>query len=319
VSCPNCGGTGFYRAEIEGYRCPRCGGSGELVTGSAPSTEPVTHQTEEVRTPVVSEGTAVLPDSNGNPVRLHIDWQGDIYLTIGDWSRDGANTARFCGPGGDGAYALGTKRALRQLFAAMLEDAACKGRPALSFEDQSGDPASQLPVQTEQPEVRTPVIENGAPKALKWTGDNIEEVFAFMSPTEPVHVNQLSPISFLNADSLIGMWTERGLEVAEIGDWLVRDGPGRFHPSKSAPEDQSDAQAEQLPVQPNASPSTVREQADVLDENRILRSALDEILGNLEAWHEQTRNGELATTLWAYIEMARAALSTTGSDSEVRP
>jgi hypothetical protein len=39
--------------------------------------------------------------------------------------------------------------------------------------------------------------------AIRWTGDNIIEVMAFMAPQEPVYVNNLSHVKFTNADDLV--------------------------------------------------------------------------------------------------------------------
>jgi hypothetical protein len=63
---------------------------------------------------------------------------------------------------------------------------------------------------------------------IQWTGDNIDAVMAFMRPTEPVHVNSLSHMRFTNADDLVGLWTPKGLEVANKGDWIVRGNDGEL-------------------------------------------------------------------------------------------
>lgn len=62
--------------------------------------------------------------------------------------------------------------------------------------------------------------------AILWTGENIVEVFAFMHPTKPIYVNDLSHMNFTNADDLIGIQTDTGLAVAFKGDWITRDDMG---------------------------------------------------------------------------------------------
>jgi hypothetical protein len=78
---------------------------------------------------------------------------------------------------------------------------------------------------TSDPVSRT--VPNDA-EAIRWTGDNIDAVIAFMAPQEPVHVNSLSHLRFTNADDLVGIETTDGLAVASKGDWIVRDPDGHL-------------------------------------------------------------------------------------------
>jgi hypothetical protein len=53
-------------------------------------------------------------------------------------------------------------------------------------------------------------------RAIRWTGDNIEDIFAFMAPEKPGYMS-----GFKNSDDLLAMpsgW------VAEKGDWIVCPG-----------------------------------------------------------------------------------------------
>jgi hypothetical protein len=69
-------------------------------------------------------------------------------------------------------------------------------------------------------------------EAIQWTGSNIIDVMAFMSPQEPVYVNNLSHMKFSNADDLVGIQTLEGLVVASKGDWIIRGVAGELYPCK---------------------------------------------------------------------------------------
>ena len=69
--------------------------------------------------------------------------------------------------------------------------------------------------------------------AIRWTGDNILQVMAFMRPQEPIYVNNLSHMNFTNADDLVGIATAAGVKVASKGDWIVRDAAGELSPCKA--------------------------------------------------------------------------------------
>ena len=68
--------------------------------------------------------------------------------------------------------------------------------------------------------------------AIQWTGDNIDDVMAFMRPQEPVYVNNLSHMKFANADDLVGIETPEGLMVANKGDWIIRGVEDELYPCK---------------------------------------------------------------------------------------
>lgn len=51
-------------------------------------------------------------------------------------------------------------------------------------------------------------------EAVQWTGENIEEIHAFMSPRQPAYM-----AGFSNADDLLGL--PGG--VANKGDWVIKD------------------------------------------------------------------------------------------------
>jgi len=51
-------------------------------------------------------------------------------------------------------------------------------------------------------------------EAVQWTGENIEEIHAFMAPSKPGYLSQFS-----NADELLGLKSG----VAGVGDWVIRD------------------------------------------------------------------------------------------------
>jgi hypothetical protein len=68
--------------------------------------------------------------------------------------------------------------------------------------------------------------------AICWTGDNIIEVMAFMSPQEPIYVNNLSHMNFTNADDIVGIQTLEGIVVASKGDWILRGVKGELYPYK---------------------------------------------------------------------------------------
>lgn len=68
--------------------------------------------------------------------------------------------------------------------------------------------------------------------AIRWTGDNIIEVMAFMSPQEPIYVNNLSHMNFTNADDIVGIQTLEGIVVASKGDWILRGVKGELYPCK---------------------------------------------------------------------------------------
>ena len=61
--------------------------------------------------------TVVFEDSNGDHVTMCIDESGDVSIGIlnAEGEFPGRITARFCGPGGDGCYALEFKKELRDL------------------------------------------------------------------------------------------------------------------------------------------------------------------------------------------------------------
>jgi hypothetical protein len=69
-------------------------------------------------------------------------------------------------------------------------------------------------------------------EAIQWTGDNILDVMTFMSPQEPVYVNNLSHMKFTNADDLVGIQTLEGLMVASKGDWIIKGVVGEVYPCK---------------------------------------------------------------------------------------
>lgn len=69
-------------------------------------------------------------------------------------------------------------------------------------------------------------------QAIRWTGDNIEQVLVFMAPDQPVYVNDLSHMNFTNADDLVGIETLEGLMVADKGDWIIRGVKGELYPCK---------------------------------------------------------------------------------------
>lgn len=69
--------------------------------------------------------------------------------------------------------------------------------------------------------------------AIRWTGDNIIEVMAFMSPSEPIYVNNLSHMKFTNADDIVGIQTLEGIMIANKGDWILRGIKGELYPCKS--------------------------------------------------------------------------------------
>lgn len=85
-----------------------------------------------------------------------------------------------------------------------------------------------------------------AVRALQWTGDNIDEVTAFMHPQKPIYVNDLPHVNFTNADDLVGIETLNGVVVAKKGEWIIRGVQGELYPCapdifadtyEAAPED----------------------------------------------------------------------------------
>jgi hypothetical protein len=51
-------------------------------------------------------------------------------------------------------------------------------------------------------------------EAIRWTGDNIEEILAFMAPHKPEYMAEFS-----DADDLLGL----GGGVATKGDWVIKN------------------------------------------------------------------------------------------------
>lgn len=64
-------------------------------------------------------------------------------------------------------------------------------------------------------------------EAIRWTGDNIEEIHAFMAPHKPEYL-----AGFSNADELVGL--PGG--VANKGDWIVKE-PELDHFSPCDPDE----------------------------------------------------------------------------------
>lgn len=64
--------------------------------------------------------------------------------------------------------------------------------------------------------------------AIQWTGDNIDEIIAFMYPQEPAYMGP----QFSNADELIGIETLEGLMVASLNDWILRGVQKELYPCK---------------------------------------------------------------------------------------
>jgi len=60
-------------------------------------------------------------------------------------------------------------------------------------------------------------------EAIQWTGGNIDEILAFMSPEKPVK----------NADDLLSIPTLEGDHVANKDDWIIKGVKGEFYPCKS--------------------------------------------------------------------------------------
>lgn len=65
-------------------------------------------------------------------------------------------------------------------------------------------------------------------EAINWTGDNIADVMAFMSPQEPGYVGK----QFSNADDLIAIDTLEGRMIANKGDWIIRGVKDELYPCK---------------------------------------------------------------------------------------
>jgi hypothetical protein len=70
--------------------------------------------------------------------------------------------------------------------------------------------------------------------AVQWTGNNIIEVMVFMRPQEPIYLNNLSHVKFIDTDDLIGITTSEGIKVARKGEWIIRGVGGELYP---CPED----------------------------------------------------------------------------------
>lgn len=64
-------------------------------------------------------------------------------------------------------------------------------------------------------------------EAVQWTVGNIDDIFRFMSPQEPLYL-----AGFSDADDIIGIHTLEGTMVARTGDWIIRGVSGEFYPCK---------------------------------------------------------------------------------------
>lgn len=60
-------------------------------------------------------------------------------------------------------------------------------------------------------------------EAIQWTGQNIAEVNAFMSPVAAIYVG---------TDNLIAIETLEGRMIANKGDWIIRGVKGELYPCK---------------------------------------------------------------------------------------
>jgi len=56
---------------------------------------------------------------------------------------------------------------------------------------------------------------------LQWTGDNIDEVFQFVAPLEPVPIK-----GFTNSDDIFGLETIKGFVVVRKGQLLLKSEQG---------------------------------------------------------------------------------------------
>lgn len=58
--------------------------------------------------------------------------------------------------------------------------------------------------------------------AIQWTGDNIDEIAAFMHPQKPIK----------KADQTIGIETLEGIMVASINDYIIKGIKDELYPCK---------------------------------------------------------------------------------------
>lgn len=65
-------------------------------------------------------------------------------------------------------------------------------------------------------------------EAVKWTGNNIPEIAAFMMPQAPMYMGS----QFTDADEIVGIETLEGVMVARKGDWIIRGVKGELYPCK---------------------------------------------------------------------------------------
>ena len=64
-------------------------------------------------------------------------------------------------------------------------------------------------------------------EAIRWGGDNIDDIMCFMGSQKPQYMSQFS-----NRDDIIGIETLEGLMVANKGDWIIRGIMGELYPYK---------------------------------------------------------------------------------------
>lgn len=60
-------------------------------------------------------------------------------------------------------------------------------------------------------------------EAIRWTGENIEDIVIFMAPDSPSYI-----AGFLNSDDLLGIQSLEGFRIIGKGDWLIKSGDGNF-------------------------------------------------------------------------------------------
>lgn len=62
-------------------------------------------------------------------------------------------------------------------------------------------------------------------EAIQWTGENAEDLAAFMEPTQLVRVR-------LDDGVVIAIPTLEGVMIANVGDWIIKGVAGEFYPCK---------------------------------------------------------------------------------------